>query len=114
MQHHGVAGGEVGDLRADGLHPAGVLVPDHQRQLHGDDAVEPPLDDVQVGAAEPRPTDADDDVERSADLGRRDLVELQRGVEGVQSCCLHLGLPSCPPTLNRSSALAKRIDNCYR
>jgi hypothetical protein len=29
------------------------------------------------------------------DLGRWDLVELQRGVEGVQSCCLHRGLPSC-------------------
>jgi hypothetical protein len=49
---------------------------------------------VQVGAAQPGPADLHDDVERPGDFGRWDLVEFQRGVEGVQSCCLHGGLPS--------------------
>src|SRR6185436_15147743 len=71
---HRVAGLEAGHVRADLRDLADELVPDHER--HGDRPLRPrvPAVDVHVGAADPRPVDADLDVV-DPDLGLRQLFE---------------------------------------
>ena len=65
MHDHLVALGDVGDRRADRVHPAGVLVADRVRQLDLGLLGPLALEDVQVGAAHPGAADLDDDVERA-------------------------------------------------
>ena len=72
-----VAFADVGDGRADGVNPAGVLVSDGVRQLDAGLLGPLALEDVQVGAAHARPADLDDDVERTGGCGDGYLGHLE-------------------------------------
>ena len=74
----------VADLRrrhvvADRVHPARVLVAEHDRRLQAR-RLHQPIDRVQVGRADPGAADADDHVARALRLRIRPLDELERPV----------------------------------
>jgi hypothetical protein len=77
VHDHLVALADVGDRRPDGVHPPGVLVTDRVRRRHARLLLPLSLEDVEVGAAHPGATDADDDVEGPRGLGDVDLVHLE-------------------------------------
>ena len=89
VHDHGVADLDVGHAGADLVHPARVLVPRDVGQRRVLDLRPLPLLDVEVGAAQARRADADDDVQRARDLRLVDLVDLERLVVGVQACRDH-------------------------
>jgi hypothetical protein len=61
------------------VHPAGVLVSEHDRQPDAD-RLHQALDRMQVGRADARPADPDDDVAAPERLGLGALDELERCV----------------------------------
>jgi hypothetical protein len=71
---------DVRDRVADGVHPTGVLVTDRVGQGDPRLRLPLPLEDVEVGAADPGATDPDDDVEGAFDDRFRDFRQLQLGV----------------------------------
>jgi hypothetical protein len=89
VQDHGVADGHVGDARADLVHPARVLVPDDVGQRRVLRLGPVAVDDVQVGAADPRAPDLHDHVERPLERRLRDVVDLRIGVVAVHADGLH-------------------------
>ena len=79
VDEHGIAYLRRGDAIAHGVHPAGVLVAEHQRQPDAD-RVHQSLDRVEIGRADAGAADAHDDVARTARLGVRALDELEPSV----------------------------------
>jgi hypothetical protein len=73
-----VTDGQVVHRRADGVDPAGVLVPEDQRQLRRDDIGEPAVDDMQIGTAQAGPADPDDNVIRPRHLGFWHVIQPRR------------------------------------
>src|SRR5664280_3776124 len=98
VQDHGVARPQMLDGGADLTHPAGVLVAERVGQ--GDMAAVGPLpfDDVQVGAAQPYPTDLDKHVVGTLDRRLGHLLDHQALLVVVQPHCLHGDLPGRMPT----------------
>jgi hypothetical protein len=94
VQDHGVADRDVGDPGADLVYPAGVLVAERVRQLGVHRLGPLALDDVQVGAAHPGPTDLDNDVERTLYGRLRHLVDHRPLVIPVDPDGLHDSSPS--------------------
>jgi hypothetical protein len=78
---------------ADLVHPPRVLVPESTRQVDGHRGSEPTVPDVQIGTAQPRPTDPDDDVVRASDRRLRHFIESGTLTVGVQPDSLHGYLP---------------------
>src|SRR3712207_1579343 len=80
MADHRVTDLDVRDAGADLLHPAGVLVLQsvwQQRTVRVMDRLPLALDHVDVGATQPRGSDAHDHVERAFDLWLFYLLYLQ-------------------------------------
>lgn len=75
MHDHRVARLHVVHGAADLAHPARVLVAEDVRERRMLDRVPLALNDVQIGAAQPRGADVDDDVPGSGDGGLGDLIE---------------------------------------
>src|SRR3954465_4216515 len=99
MQDHRVTDREVGDAVAYRVDPAGVLVSQHIGQPGILNGLPLPLDDVQVGPADPGAADPDDDVHRARDLRLRDFVDRRVLVVVVQPNSLHRAcLPELDPT----------------
>ncbi len=74
---HRIALGDGRDAGADLLHPARVLVSEHARQRDSGGLHEA-LDGMQIGRADARAADADEDVRRTDRLWHRALDELER------------------------------------
>src|ERR1039457_4957492 len=90
----GAGGGCVGRRRADLVHPARVLVAENVGERRAHRRVPLALDDVQVSAADAGAADLHDDVERSADLGLRYVVDHRLSMKFVQPDGLH-GSSTC-------------------
>ena len=88
VDEHGVADGSGGDVVADRVHPARVLVPEHDRRPEAGRLHEP-VDGVQVGRADAGAADPDDDVARAARLGLRPFDQLERPVVRAEQRRLH-------------------------
>src|SRR5450631_3020581 len=73
MHDNGVANRNMRDRRTDGMHPAGILVPERVGQRDVGLLFPLTFDDVQIGAAQSRAADAHDYVKRPADLRIGDL-----------------------------------------
>src|SRR5207302_3152275 len=79
VDEHRVADGGGRDARPDGMHPAGVLVAEDDRQPQAG-RLHQALDRVQVGRAHAGPAYADDDVAPSRRLRHGALDDLERPV----------------------------------
>src|SRR3954467_3877323 len=107
MQDHRVTDREVGDAVAYRVDPAGVLVSQHIGQPGILNGLPLPLDDVQVGPADPGAADPDDDVQRARYLRLRDLVDRRILVVVVQPNSSHRAcLPELDPTAAHPSRRA--------
>lgn len=80
MQDHFVPHRDIGHRSTHGVHPTGVLVADGVGQVHPGLLLPLAFENVQIGATHPRPTDTDDDVQRSLHDRFGDLLQLQLGV----------------------------------
>ena len=88
VEEHRVAHRRGRDVVADRVHPAGVLVPEDDRDREAG-RLHLPVDRVEVGRADAGPADPDDDAPRPARLGLGALDELERAVVLVQERGLH-------------------------
>ncbi len=109
VQDHGVADGYVRDPGADLVHPARVLVAEDVGQRGAHRRVPLALDDVQVGTADAGAADLHDDVERSADLRIRHLVDDWLSVKLVQPDGLHWSSSPCPGESYRCRSMPRQI-----
>ena len=83
--HHPITGPETADLRADRLHHAHPLVPQHRAGLHPGHG---PADHVQVGAADRAHGQSDDRVGGLLDARVRDVLQVDL-TRAVSHHCLH-------------------------
>ncbi len=89
IHEHRVALGDRRHTRPNLLDPACVLVAKHERQ--GDPGrLHQPLDRVEVGGADPRAADADENVRRMRRLGHGPIDELERLVVLAHQCSFHV------------------------
>jgi hypothetical protein len=89
MNDDSVADRDVLDGGADGMYPAGILVAEGVGEL--DVALVLPLafDNMEVGSAKPRATDAHDDIVRLGDLRFGDVFDLGALAVGMKPDGFH-------------------------
>lgn len=75
MHDHGIADSDVLDGRADGVHPASILVAKRVGQLDVAFVLPLALDDMQIGAAQAGTPDTHDDIVRTGNLRIDDLLD---------------------------------------
>ena len=96
MDEHGIAHRRRCHVVADRVHPAGVLVPENDRQGQARGLHEPVLG-VQVGRADPAPTTSTTTLLGTRRLGLRPLHELQRAVVLAEQRRPHAATPTLAP-----------------
>jgi hypothetical protein len=88
VEEHGVADRHRSHGVADGVHPARVLVPEHDRGIDARRRHQP-VDRVQVGRADAGAADPDDDAPRPVRLGLGPVDQLERAVVLAEERGLH-------------------------
>jgi hypothetical protein len=92
VEEHRVSGRRRGDIGPDRVHPARVLVAEHDRRPEPC-AFHEALDRVQIGCADPCPADSHNDVAGSDRLRLGPVDELQGPVVFAQERRLHALAP---------------------